>query len=206
MNFTEKPKEAFSKIRFLDYYMEGHAGFIAGGCFKNIFKKEKVKDLDIFFNNESDFNNALSVFEADDAFVFSYENPRVVSFKNKNTNIRIELIRHVYGTPKEILSMFDFSVTRFAYAKRSASTVVGNQLVDMIEYYSVFVDTFFEDLVNNKLVIDGDLPFPISSFERSYRYRSYGFGLCKESKAKLIEALKVADTNSLSNDLYFGLD
>lgn len=206
MDFTEKPKGAFSKIRFLDYYMEGHAGFIAGGCFKNIFKKEKVKDLDIFFNSEADFAQALAVFEADDAFIFSYENPRVVSFKNKNTNIRIELIRHVYGTPKEILSMFDFSITRFAYAKRTEPTIVGNQFVDMIEYYSIYVNTFFEDLANNKLVIDGDLPFPISSFERSYRYRSYGFGLCKESKAKLIEALKVANTADLSNDLYFGLD
>jgi len=38
MEFKEKPKETFNKVRFLDYYMEGHAGFIAGGCFKNIFK------------------------------------------------------------------------------------------------------------------------------------------------------------------------
>ena len=41
MNFIEKPKETFNKVRFLDYYMEGHSGFIAGGCFKNIFKRAK---------------------------------------------------------------------------------------------------------------------------------------------------------------------
>lgn len=58
MNFIEKPKETFNKVRFLDYYMEGHSGFIAGGCFKNIFKKERVKDLDIFFENENEFNKA----------------------------------------------------------------------------------------------------------------------------------------------------
>ena len=94
--------------------------------------------------------------------------------------------------------MFDFSITRFAYAKKQEN----NEIV----YYNVFVDTFFEDLTNSKLVIDGDLLFPISSFERSYRYRTYGFGLCKESKAKLIEALKNSNTDDLSNDLYFGLD
>lgn len=198
MNFTEKPKETFSKVRFLDYYMEGHAGFIAGGCFKNIFKKEKVKDLDIFFRNENDMFKAKSFFESNDDYVFSYENQNTVSYKNKNTNVRVELIMHTYGTPTEIIGMFDFSITRFAYAKKEEN----NEIV----YYNIFVDTFFEDLMNNKLVIDGDLPFPVSSFERSYRYRTYGYGLCKESKAKLIDALKNANTDDLSNDLYFGLD
>lgn len=198
MEFKEKPKETFNKVRFLDYYMEGHAGFIAGGCFKNIFKGQKIKDLDIFFEKESDFLQAKTFFETQEDYIFSYENNNTVSFKNKKTNIRIELIRHTYGTPIEIISMFDFSITRFAYARKADE--------QGIIYYNVYVDTFFEDLTCNKLVIDGNLMFPVSSFERSYRYRSYGFGLCKESKAKLIEALKVSNTDDLSNDLYFGLD
>src|SRR6478736_6054087 len=160
MNFREKPKETFNKVRFLDYYMEGHAGFIAGGCFKNIFKNQKIKDLDIFFEKESDFLSAKSFFESNEDYIFS--------------------------------------ITRFAYARKTEE--------EGILYYNVFVDTFFEDLTCNKLVIDGNLMFPVSSFERSYRYRSYGFGLCKESKSKLIEALKTSNTDDLSNDLYFGLD
>lgn len=198
MEFIEKQKEAFSKVRFLDYYMEGHSGFIAGGCFKNIFKKEKVKDLDIFFTSDIEFNKANDFFKSNEDYIFSYENNNTISYKNKKTNIRIELIRHTYGTPIEIISMFDFSITRYAYAKK--------QDKDGVTYYNVFVDTFFEDLTNSKLVIDGNLLFPISTFERSYRYRTYGFGLCKESKAKLIDALKNSNTNDLSNDLYFGLD
>lgn len=198
MKFIERPKETFNKVRFLDYYMEGHAGFIAGGSFKNIFKNEKIKDLDIFFHNENDFNHANSFFKSNEEYVFSYENNNTISYKNKKTNVRIELIRHTYGNPIEIISMFDFSITRYAYAKKTEA--------DGVVYYNVFVDTFFEDLVSNKLVIDGELKFPISSFERSYRYRSYGYGLCKESKAKLIDALNNSNTDDLSNDLYFGLD
>ncbi len=198
MEFKEAPKETFSKVRFLDYYMEGHSGFIAGGCFKNIFKGQKIKDLDIFFTSDAEFNKANDFFKSNQDYVFSYENPNTVSYKNTKTNIRVELIRHTYGTPIEIISMFDFSITRYAYAKKEEN----NEIV----YYNVYVDTFFQDLVCNKLVIDGDLKFPISSFERSYRYRTYGFGLCKESKAKLIDALKNANTDDLSNDLYFGLD
>lgn len=198
MKFIEKPKETFNKIRFLDYYMEGHAGFIAGGSFKNIFKNQRVKDLDVFFQNDADFNKANEFFKTNEDYVFSYENPNTVAFKNKKTNIRIELIRHTYGTPIEIISMFDFSITRYAYAKKEEN----NEIV----YYNVYVDTFFEDLVSNKLIIDGELKFPVSSFERSYRYRTYGYGLCKESKAKLLESLQTANIDDLSNDLYFGVD
>lgn len=33
--------ENFWFLRFLDQYMQGHKGFIAGGCFKNILSREK---------------------------------------------------------------------------------------------------------------------------------------------------------------------
>lgn len=198
MEFIERPKESYNKIRFLDLYMEGHKGFIAGGCFKNIFKGSKIKDLDMFFESDTDFKQAHDFFASNDDYVFSYSNDKVCAFKNKNTNIRIELVKKTYGTASEILSMFDFSITKYAYAKKSEG--------DGIVYYNLFVNTFFEDLVNNKLVIDDKLLFPVSSWERSYRYRSYGYGLCRESKEKLIEALKTADTTDLSNELYFGID
>lgn len=36
--------ENFWFLRSLDQYMQGHKGFIAGGCFKNILSREKVKE------------------------------------------------------------------------------------------------------------------------------------------------------------------
>ena len=36
--------------------------FIAGGCFKNILFGERVKDIDIFFESESDFQEAVDLF------------------------------------------------------------------------------------------------------------------------------------------------
>ena len=41
-------------LNFLDKFMMGHKGYIAGGCFKNIFNGEKIKDIDIFFDNEEE--------------------------------------------------------------------------------------------------------------------------------------------------------
>ena len=61
-NFVIDTPDNFRQIRWLDKYMEGHKGFIAGGCFKNILSGERVKDIDIFFESESDFQEAIDLF------------------------------------------------------------------------------------------------------------------------------------------------
>lgn len=61
-NFVIDTPDNFWQIRWLDKYMEGHKGFIAGGCFKNILSEEKVKDIDVFFESESDFQEAVNLF------------------------------------------------------------------------------------------------------------------------------------------------
>lgn len=61
-NFVIDTPDNFWQIRWLDKYMEGHKGFIAGGCFKNILSGERVKDIDIFFESESDFQEAIDSF------------------------------------------------------------------------------------------------------------------------------------------------
>ena len=95
--------------------MEGHKGFICGGCFKNIFNQEKVKDLDIFFQDEDDRAEAVDYFDSmtagytdgtmedtvseDEAkYKFLYENDNVKAYVHKETGIRLELISKIYGT------------------------------------------------------------------------------------------------------------
>lgn len=58
-NFVIDTPDNFWQIRWLDKYMEGHKGFIAGGCFKNILSGERVKDIDIFFEMEGTILNRL---------------------------------------------------------------------------------------------------------------------------------------------------
>jgi len=188
--------DIFFRLRFLDKYMAEHNGFIAGGCFKNLFNKQKVKDIDIFFNTEKDFKECVDMFKAKKGFKKHYSNNKVQAFKDKKSGVIVELIKQTYGSPKDILSIFDFSITRFAYCKDSEDG----------SYYMMYVDTYFEHLANNKLVIDGELKHPVSTFERSYRYKKYGYGLCRVSKEKLLNALKTANTDNLSSDLYFGID
>ena len=69
--------ENFWSLRFLDQYMQGHKDFIAGGCFKNILSREKVKDVDIFFHNQSDFDEAVAHFNSlveEGTWTFKYRN------------------------------------------------------------------------------------------------------------------------------------
>ncbi len=205
-NFVTKEADQINKVRFLDLYMAGHSGFIAGGCFKNILNAERIKDLDVFFKSEEDFQQAVEYFKTNEDYVHSYENKNTSAFKNKKTNIRVELVRSIFGSVEDILSRFDFSITKFAYFKNVDISIQNNQLVEIRSYKIMHHVDFFEHLHLKKLVLEEQIFFPVSTWERSYRYRGYGYGLCKESKAHLLNALKVADVTDLSNELYFGLD
>lgn len=201
-SFTEKDPSVFFKLRFLDIYMAGHKGFIAGGCFKNIFQNVRIKDIDIFFETEADFAGANIYFGNNKDYLLSYENKNTVAYKNTKTNMRIELVRSQFGTAVEILSKFDFSVVKFSYFRKRITTEEGESVSFMCLHH---VD-YFEHLTLKKLVLEKEILFPVSTFERSYRYTKYGFGLCRESKENLLNAIKGTETINISNDLYFGFD
>lgn len=86
-NFVIDTPDNFWQIRWLDKYMEGHKGFIAGGCFKNILFGERVKDIDIFFESESDFQEAVDLFNdkkhQKEGWKFKYKNEKVCAFQKE---------------------------------------------------------------------------------------------------------------------------
>jgi len=218
--------DEFQKVKQLNKYMIGHKGFIAGGCFKNIFKNEKIRDIDMFFENEKDFNEALNYFENDintlgeKRYFVHYENPKVVAYKESETGIVVELIRHVYGTPEEILNSFDFTIVKFAYYKEIISTEIdGSDLFiafdvppseeteTKIEYKCLVNDMFFEHLLQNRLVIDDRIDLPYSTFERMLKYAKYGYFPCKDTKLYILQEIKDNENDVyVGNSLYNGLD
>ena len=136
MALIKRDRENFWMLNWLDEYMTGHKGFICGGCFKNIFNKEKVKDLDIFFENKSDFDDAVQYFDSqtpgydgddvrDEKYHFHYENDNVKAYKHIETGVVIELCCKIFGKPEEILNKFDFTITKFAYYKEEVEDETG---------------------------------------------------------------------------------
>lgn len=77
-----------------------------------------------------------------------------------------------------------------------------------IEYKILMDDAFFEHLHLKRIVIDKDIPFPMSTFERMLRYAKYGYSPCKETKMKIINALRdlTDEQVELSESLYDGMD
>lgn len=199
-NYKITQREVLPNLNILNRYMEGHNGFIAGGVFKNIFNGQKIRDVDIFFNTEEDFNSALKLFENSDEYIKHYNNDNCHAFKNKNTNVVVELIKKFFMSPQETISNFDFTIVKFAYYKQENED-------GGLSYEAIYIDRFFEDLHVNKLVIDDKILLPINTFERSFKYQKYGYGLCRESKIKLIEEIrKIQGDIDVSNSLYNGID
>ena len=156
----------------------------------------------MFFENEQDYIKAEQYFSENNEFNFYYDNSKVKAYKHGN--IIIELISHVYGKPEEIISNFDFTITKFAYYKELAEEENGN---NHIEYKVICDDCYFEHLHNCRLVVDDKLLYPISSFERMIRYIKYGYYPCKETKMKIIEGIRRVHTvEGMSESLYDGVD
>ena len=225
MEYKTADLDNFMNIRFLDKYLVKTNGFVAGGCFKNIFNGEKVKDFDIFFRNREDYTQAVNLYTSyvkDDKLPWreAYKNAKVHAFYNENTGMRVELNKSVFGEPKEVLDAFDFTITQFAYYSQPAikeelpeADLELDELREALdstdlEFKVMYHPDFFEHLQQKRLVIS-NLPFPVSTFERSLRYTKYGYSLCRDSKVKLLSAIhdlqKISD-KTLSASLYDGRD
>lgn len=141
---------------------------------------------------------------------FSYENKNCWSLYSVKEKVRLELIRNTYGTPRKVISNFDFTITKFAYYKNYDN-------MDEDDYMAVFEvlfhEDFFEHLHTKRLVVDGNLPYPVSTFNRLMRYAKYGYQPCRETKIKIVTSLAMLDPQNqqdfeeqLGRSLYEGVD
>jgi hypothetical protein len=89
-----------------------------------------------------------------------------------------------------------FSVKEDDYFPFSSTDVVG------YEYKLLYHEKFFEHLHMKRLVIDENIPFPVSTWERSYRYKGYGYNMCRETKKKLLQAIKGVNVEEEDVSLY----
>jgi len=181
----------YPMLNRLNVYLEGINGFIAGGCFRNIFDGGIPRDIDIFFRTEADFVSAKDAYLCG-GWNMAYENENAIGFRKKGLS-RVDLVRSIFGEPEWILSEFDFTVAKFAMTGESV----------------FYADTYWRDLHLKRLVCDGKIPMPIGTFERAQKYAGYGYLMCRETKVKLIEAIQSAeqtDVEGLSKSLCRGWD
>lgn len=205
----------YRQLWWLDKLLIGHKGYIAGGCFKNIFNNERVKDVDIFFENKADCLEAISYYKKEikehpNNWRFVYENEKVWSVYSNKEKVRLELVKSVFGKPKQVISEFDFTITKFAYYKNYDNVDEDNY---MAVFEVIFHEDFFEHLQTKRLVIDDEMIYPVSTFNRVLRYAKYGYQPCRETKIKIVTNLAMLDPKNqkdfekeLGKSLYEGLD
>ena len=197
----------YPQLFFLDEYLKNMKGaYFAGGCFKNLLNHDKAKDLDVFFYSEENLLVSLRKMEelvnTSRDWERSYQNSKVVSFIDVKNDYRLELNKSEFGSPENILNSFDFTITKFAYYSELNDD-------DTLTFKVMYHKDLFEHLFLKRLVLDDKILFPISTFNRSYRYNSYGYNLCRESKIKLlreINELPEIDDKELGKSLYDGVD
>ena len=141
--FIYSDQEHIFALRTMNKFLAGHKGFVAGGCFKNLFSGERPKDVDVFFRSQNDWNAAAEALGKDSDFEPAYTSENVVGYRHIASNTNLELVRTIFGSPEEIISQFDFTVAKFAYYSETEEDESG---VAQLVYKAVYHPKFFEHL------------------------------------------------------------
>ena len=83
----------------------------------------------------------------------------------------------------------------------------------MAVFEVMFHEDFFKHLHTKRLVVDDEMIYPVSTFNRVLRYVKYGYQPCRETKIKIVTNLAMLDPKNqkdfekeLGKSLYEGLD
>jgi hypothetical protein len=170
----------YVQVSHLYQYLEGHKGFIAGGCFKNLFQAQKPKDIDIFFRSSGDYAQAKDLFDRKSyRYVSLYTSEKANGYYDKYTDTKVDLVFAKFGSIEEILDSFDFTVAQMAYE--------GDVLHGAVTYHSAFhVDLFQKRLHINDRAYDD----PCGLLKRVMKYVSYGFTLSDDKLIRILNAIR----------------
>lgn len=196
-----------SIISHFGMFISMNNGFIAGGALRHVFKKaidhlhkmneeinistinktfetvtfiNDVKDVDIFFHSQEDFDNALksfsTVFASEIETLYKTDNSIGISI-SWDTPV-LDLVRRNFGTVDEILNNFDFTITQCALYRKEK------------EYFLTFSEDFLNDLTNSNLRYSHDAQNkkvqPYNPIERAMRYIRYGYTVDDQTAMQVI--------------------
>lgn len=163
--------ERYGKLILNELKNENINCWLAGGALRDYFAGVKVNtDYDLFFPNEIEYEKANVYFKSKGCVIkWESENGMKIIYNGKT----FDLVKKFFGTPKETIDAFDFTVSMFA--------------VDTENVY--YGETTFIDLARRQLMIN-KITYPASTMSRAFRYYKKGFSMCLGEMKKLIEAIQ----------------
>lgn len=201
-------ESVFNYRQVLPYekYVTDTGIYVAGGCFKNIFNGEKIKDIDIFFSDNKKFQEYLNDFKRKKEMTLVRETDNCVTFKNKD-GIMFDIVRREFGSVEDLFKKFDFTIVKFALYKKEKKSDE-KDFETTYETKVMYHDKFFEHLYLKRLVINEEEIYnPYNTFSRAYKYVKYGYMPCRETQEKIIKSIK-EDTGEvdIGRSIYNGID
>jgi hypothetical protein len=179
---------------------------IAGGFIRAFYAGEEAADLDLYFEDENKYTDALDIFdEADWKEVFKTD--RAVSYKKNGR--KTQAIAYYFGNSEEIITGFDYTVCAAALTLKVEYTVGEEDKEPTITGKLLLHKDFFEHLAGRILVYTGGSPLPLSSMKRAFKYIKRGYSICDENIIAIAEAINekvdFSDDNSRTEHI-MGMD
>lgn len=157
---------------------------IAGGALRDYFMKEKVSDVDFFFKNQEAFDHAKHILDTGNV-TSMWKNDNCIRYQVGE--LKIDLVRSIFGDPEDIIRQFDFTVCCVAIDKREFRA-------------SQF---FFPDLAARHLRIN-NTPLPVGTMKRMVKYIKKGFTPCIGTMTELSKALvALPEDTDITQPFYF---
>ena len=149
--YIKSPINSFFNLYHLKKYIKDIDGFISGGCFKNVFKHQKIRDIDIFFRNQDDFDKAVKFYSSN--YKKMFENDNCIAFSDHKNGMQIELVRSIFGTPEEITDNFDFTIVKASLVKTEVNKFTNTVKEHFSQNSSVKYLTLFLILILIALIL-----------------------------------------------------
>lgn len=191
--FIVEPATIYPEIRWLSGLVN-KTRFVAGGCFRDIFRKQKdkIRDIDLWHFSRPDWEHTVYHFNRSVDFEQKYETLNAVGYTHIPTGMVVEAIGRSFGTPDTILAEFDFSITKFALF-----------MDDMGDLKTSRHLQYFLDLYKGRLSIHRNYKIdPDKLFNRIVKYTNYGFVPNWNLKNRLFEEIKTMKANEEISEIH----
>lgn len=143
---------------------------LAGGAITSILTKRTVNDFDFFFPSSVEYSEVNKLLPTMSGITTEFSSQNAITYDHYGKTF--QTIKTVHGTPKEIISSFDFNVAKVAYDLNTQKMEIG--------------ETFFKGIKTNTLKIEKWDSHPCLIIMRVIKYHEKkGFKLLESDLIKL---------------------
>lgn len=179
------PCEYISDLEYYSSIIKDDGVYIAGGALRSNIEGVSPNDIDLYFRDECAYDRMWSYFNNRLDFTIESISPNVYRAINKVTGEKVDLIGFMFGEPVDIISRFDFTVSKLILFKDNGKLrLLANE------------NTLFH-IEDRVLHIDNEVVNPPGTINRIAKYKLYGYSIDKGSMFTLMNKIKRMDVNTL---------